>query len=74
MNSYELLPCPFCGASAELLIPDISDKSECWIHCEKECVEQSHFTDEETAIKNWNKRAPIIYNDQCKKEFERKLP
>jgi len=54
----EMKPCPFCGGKAVLLK---TSKYECFIQCNRKCVEQTRlYKTEGSAIKAWNRRKESI--------------
>jgi Lar family restriction alleviation protein len=59
----DLLPCPFCGNSAEIHHDDSSDYPSHWsfmVICQTaDCVEGSRFKTEEDAAAAWNRRAAL---------------
>jgi hypothetical protein len=59
----DLLPCPFCGNSAEIHHDDSSDYPSHWsfmVICQTaDCVEGSRFKTEGDAAAAWNRRAAL---------------
>ena len=56
----ELLPCPFCGGKALLILQCYEDENDKWfrVECENRCVIQYNSSEsEEDAIQTWNRRA-----------------
>lgn len=61
MSELKLLPCPFCGGEAELMIFN-SEYETVTVGCTNEDCDitmgKAFFTDEE-AIEHWNRRTPM---------------
>lgn len=58
--AMELKPCPFCGGEAELCVHEATGVS--WVRC-IECETTSGASSEAGAIKAWNKRVGMSYED-----------
>ena len=65
-NEIELLPCPYCGGSAELDYSVLKiNRNNCWRFKCKKCGASASmsFTSKDEAIKNWNTRCNTYIAD-----------
>ena len=56
-NTMKLLPCPFCGGEAELIINPFYQRKA--VKCKKCYASIGMFDSAEQAIEAWNRRVPV---------------